>query len=188
MKHHLIFEGAELSGKSWIMSQIYNYLEPKYNEGGKTLDGCLWFNADNGIFGTKYGQKILPSFLEMFKNLRDKNIIVEKFHLADKIYNKLHNDTKLDYSEIDSELLKEGFKIILITFPEDVELLKKRIEDRLNLYPHYKRILQAPEWYIKQQREYLLELKKSKLPHLIVQTEQLPDQKKIDEILNWIGE
>jgi len=30
MKHHLIFEGAELAGKTWLMSQIYNYLQPKY--------------------------------------------------------------------------------------------------------------------------------------------------------------
>ena len=40
MIHHLIFEGAELSGKSWIMSQIYNYLEPKYNQSKDILDGC----------------------------------------------------------------------------------------------------------------------------------------------------
>ena len=30
-KHNIIFEGAELTGKSYLMSQVYNYLEPKYN-------------------------------------------------------------------------------------------------------------------------------------------------------------
>ena len=30
MPYHVIFEGSELSGKSWIMSQINNELEPKY--------------------------------------------------------------------------------------------------------------------------------------------------------------
>ena len=51
--HHLIFEGAELSGKSWLISQVYNYLEPKYNQSDFILDGCNWFNCDVGIYGTK---------------------------------------------------------------------------------------------------------------------------------------
>ena len=52
-KHNIIFEGPELVGKSYLMSQIYDYLEPKYNSGGKIMDGCHWFNCDVGIFGTE---------------------------------------------------------------------------------------------------------------------------------------
>jgi hypothetical protein len=29
---HLIFEGAELAGKSWLMSRVYDYLERKDNK------------------------------------------------------------------------------------------------------------------------------------------------------------
>lgn len=77
---------------------------------------------------------------------------------------------------------------MLVTFPEDEKVLEKRIKDRLNLYPHYERILRNPEWYIQKQREYIKEIKKSKLPYLIVETNKLPDDDLIKQILRWIGE
>ena len=40
MAHHIIFEGAELAGKSWLMSQVYDQLEPKYNQQNHILDDC----------------------------------------------------------------------------------------------------------------------------------------------------
>lgn len=188
MNHHIIFEGAELSGKSWIMSQIYNHLEPKYNESGKILDGCHWFNCDVGVFGTKYGKDVVNDYLKIFKTLSNKNLIVEKLHIADKIYNKIHRNKNTDYEDVEDVLQKLDFKIVLITFPEDVEIIKNRIKDRLNIYPHYERVLQKPEWYISQQREYLSEIKKSKLSYLIVETNHLPDETKVSEILEWIDE
>lgn len=188
MKHHLIFEGAELAGKSWLMSQIYDYLEPKYNQNKVMLDGCHWFNCDVGVYGTKHGQVVVEKYLEIFEELKNKNLIVEKLHLADKIYRRLHFGEETDYSEIEKRLEKLNFKIILITFPEDEEVLKKRIQDRLNLYPHYERILQDPKWYIAQQREYRAELEKCKLPHLIIETNVLPDDSLVEKILKWIGE
>ena len=60
--HHLIFEGAELAGKSWIMSQIYDQLEPKYNKNKVVLDGCHWFNSDVGIFGTEFGRPVIDHY------------------------------------------------------------------------------------------------------------------------------
>lgn len=188
MKQHLIFEGAELAGKSWLMSQVYDYLEPKYNQNKVVLDGCHWFNCDVGVFGTPHGEKIISYYLDIFTELQDKNLIVEKLHLADKIYRRLHFGEETDYSEIEKKLSDMNFKIILITFPEDVEVLKKRIQDRLNIYPHYERILQNPEWYIEQQREYRKEIANSKLPHLIIETNILPDQGLVEKILEWIGE
>jgi thymidylate kinase len=188
MAHHLIFEGAELSGKSWIMSQIYNYLEPKYNQSGFVLDGCHWFNCDVGVYGTKYGGPVIKKYLEVFSELNDKNIIVEKFHISDIIYNRLHRKEEINYSLIEKELAAQNFKIILITFPENEKILQQRIDDRLKLYPHYKRIMHEPGWYIAQQREYLKEIKKTKLPHMIVPTENLPDINMVDKILEWIGE
>jgi len=188
MPHHLIFEGAELAGKSWLMSQVYDHLEPKYNQNRVVLDGCHWFNSDVGVFGTEYGRKIIQGYLEMFTTLKDKNLVIEKFHLSDIVYNRLHFQREVDYATVEKKLSDLNFKIILITFPENTELIKKRIQDRLNLYPHYERILQNSDWYIKQQKEYLGELEKTKLPYLIVETKELPDEKKVNEILSWIGE
>lgn len=188
MAHHLIFEGAELAGKSWLMSQVYDHLEPKYNQEKVVLDGCHWFNCDVGVYGTRYGQAIIKHYLNIFSLLKNKNLITEKFHLSDIVYNRLHRNKEIDYRKIEEELLALNFKIVLIAFPEDINLLKKRIEDRLNLYPHYERILQNPDWYIEQQKQYLFEIKKSKLPYLIIKTEQLPDNGLVEKILGWIGE
>ncbi len=188
MLHHLIFEGAELAGKSWLMSQIYDYLEPKYNQNKNILDGCHWFNCDIGVYGTKHGQTIIKHYVNIFNELKNKNILVEKLHLSDKIYNKLHNKIDIDYKEIEKNLAKLNFKIILVCFPENEKIIKKRINDRLNIYPHYEQILQKPNWYIKQQKKYKNEINKSILPSLIIETNVLPDPKLNKKILKWIGE
>jgi len=112
--HHLIFEGAELAGKSWLMSQIYNYLEPKYNKTGYLLDGCYWFNCDVGIYGTKHGKPVIESYLKIFTELKNSNLLVEKFYLSDLIYNLLHRGKKVNYKTIEQQLKKLGFKIIQI--------------------------------------------------------------------------
>ncbi len=188
MKHHLIFEGAELAGKSWLMSQIYDNLEPKYNNKKKLLDGCHWFNSDVGVYGTKHGKIIINNYLNIFDELKNKNLIVEKLYISDIVYNRLHRKKEINYKNIENKLKKLNFKIILITFPDNKKILKQRIQDRLNLYPHYERILHNPEWYINQQKEYLKELEKSKLKSLIIKTNQLPDKFLVNKILNWIGE
>ncbi|MFH1232765.1 MAG: hypothetical protein V1651_02790 [Patescibacteria group bacterium] len=187
-KHHLIFEGAELAGKSWVMSQIYDHIEPKYNKSGYLLDGCHWFNCDIGVYGTKHGKLINKSYLEIFSELKDKNLLVEKFFLSDIVYNNLHNNKKVNYKNIEKKLQQLNFKIILITLPEDKNIINERIKDRLNLYKHYERILREPEWYIEQQQEYLAEIKKTNLPYLIIKTEKLPDNNLIKQILKWIDE
>lgn len=188
MKHHLIFEGAELSGKSWVMSQVYNHLEPKYSQSKDILDGCHWFNCDIGVYGTIHGQKVINSYLDIFTELRDKNLIVEKLQISDRIYNQIYNNSKIDYSLEEKRLSDMNFKNILIKFPEDEEILQKRIQDRLNIYPHYKGILKSPAWYIELQRRYVDEINKSLLPSLVIETNILPDKRLVDVILNWIGE
>ncbi|MEK7203000.1 MAG: hypothetical protein AAB653_01665 [Patescibacteria group bacterium] len=187
-KYHLIFEGAELAGKSWIMSQIYDYLEPKHNKSGYLLDGCHWFNCDIGVYGTKHGKPIIKSYLKIFAELKNNNLLVEKFHLSDIVYNSLHRQQKVNYQNIEKQLQKLNFKIVLIILPENKKIIQARINDRLKLYPHYERILREPNWYIKQQKEYLKEIKKINLPYLIIKTKKLPDNNLVKQILNWLGE
>lgn len=170
------------------MSEIYNFLEPKYNESGYILDGCHWFNCDLGYYGTDNGKKVIKNYLRIFSYLKEKNLLVEKFFLSDKIYNRLYRQKSVNYGLIEKKLSELNFKIIMTTFPENEDLLKKRLADRLNLYPHYERIAKEPVWYIKQQREYLKEIKKIKLPYLILETNQLPDNSLAKKILEWIGE
>lgn len=188
MTHHLIFEGAELAGKSWLMSQVYDRLELKYNQNKVILDGCHWFNCDVGVYGTKHGKPVIKNYLNIFKELKNKNLLVEKFHLSDVVYNRLHRQKEINYKEFEKKLKVLNFKIILITFPENKKILEARIKDRLNLYPHYEKILRSPEWYIGQQKEYLKEIKRIGLPYLIIKTNKLPDDKLTLKILKWIKE
>ncbi|MBT4349644.1 hypothetical protein HOD19_02580 [bacterium] len=195
MSHKIIFEGAELTGKSWLMSQVYDHIEPKYNSGNKILDGCHWFNCDVGIFGTKYGQVALQKYLELTEELKEANVMLEKFHLSEAVYQKLYNNQNFlpagrqgDFSAIENRLQKLNTKIILVTFPEDEKIIQARLQDRLNLYPHYEKIAQAPTDYIKQQRLFKELIKQSKLEYLIIETNKLPDESLVDKILQFIGE
>ncbi len=186
--HHLIFEGAELSGKSWLMSQVYGYLEPKYNRSKFALDGCHWFNCDLGLFGGEHGRAVIEHYGAIFKELAGKNLLVEKFHLSDIVYGRLHRGLEIDYSDLEKALAELGFKIILCLFPEDEKVIAERLSDRLRLYPHYARIAQAPGWYLRQQREYLKEAGRSSLPHLKLEVEKFPDTDAAGKILAWLGE
>lgn len=185
--HHLIFEGAELTGKSYVMSQIYDFLEPKYNRHGYVLDGCHWFNSDVGIFGTRYGKPCVEQYVAILKTLKTKNVLFEKLHISDIVYSRLHRKAEVNYRETERELKKLNAKIILCVMKEDTRAIKKRIQDRLQLYPHYERILQNPLWYVRQQREYIKVVKKSILPYLVVDMTRIPSQN-YQIILQWLKE
>ena len=188
MAHNLIFEGAELAGKSWLMSQVYDHLERKYNTSENILDGCLWLNCDLGIFGSRDAEILIQNYLDLFEKLKHRNIIVEKFCISDAVYQFLYRGKQIDYREILEKLKILDFKIILINFLEDQELIKSRIQDRLNLYPHYARIVKDADWYIEQQKLYKEKINNSPLPVLEITTNKLPDEKLVDDILKWIGE
>jgi len=187
MPHHLIFEGAELTGKSWIIAQIYDFIERKYNQDKKTLNGCHWFNCDNNIFGTEHGNPCIQKYIEILRILNNKNVIFEKLHLSDMVYNKIFRNVEIDYRREEKKLFELETKIILCTIKEDISLISKRIQERLKSIPHFRRVMQSPEWYINQQREYLKEIKKTKLPYLIVDMTEIPNKKHLN-ILKWIGE
>lgn len=187
-KHKIIFEGAELAGKSYLMSQVYNNIEPKYNSGGHILDGCHWLNLDIGIYGTPFGQIALARYVELLEDLKDTNVIAEKFHLTEAVYQKLYNNNDFDFSSIEKKLKEIKAKIILLIFDEDEKLLQQRLSDRLKLHPHYSCIAQKPADYIKQQRLYLELIKKSQLDYLIINSSKLPNPFLVDKILEFIRE
>lgn len=185
---HLIFEGAELSGKSFIMSQVYDFLEEKYHSDPNRLDGCYWFNCDVGLFGSPLGKRVIKNYYRILKDLAETNVILEKFHITDRVYSRLYRRRRVGYRRLEKRLEKLDYKIIFLTFPEEKELLAKRLEDRLNLYPHYDRIAKDPEFYIKQQRLYRHYLHRSRLDCLEVEIRDFPDEKAVAAILQFIGE
>ena len=109
MAQHLIFEGAELSGKSWVMAQIYKRLEPAGATSSDVLNGCYWFNCDLGFFGTAPAGKILKNYLKIFKTLKDKNIILEKFQVSAAVYGDLYDSPLNHFKKIEKRLKKLNF-------------------------------------------------------------------------------
>lgn len=186
MAYHIIFEGAELSGKSWIMSEIYKELEPQYATSPNIMDGCYWFNCDLGFFGTKVAPKIMKNYVRIFRNLKEKNILVEKFQLANQIYSELNQVSFNDFKKIERKLKKLNFKIVFLSFPEDETLLAKRLQDRLSLYPNYKRIAKTPADYIKQQALYKQRIENSTLEHITIEISNFPDLQAVQKIQDWI--
>jgi len=185
--NHLIFEGCELVGKSYLISKIYDFLEKKYNKNKNILDGCHWINSDIGIFGGEKSKPIINGYIEILKDLKNENVIFEKFHISDIVYQKMYHNKKIDYKKEEKLLSDLNTKIILLTVKPDKKLFEKRLNDRLNLYPHYKRIIKSPNWYIKQQKEYKKEIKKTKLPYIEIDTTNLPTNN-WEDILKWLKE
>lgn len=190
MKYHLIFEGAELTGKSFIISQVYNFLEKKYSSTTYPylLDGCFWINADIGIFGTPNGKKMINNYINQTKILNNYNIIFEKFHITDQVYSLLYRKKKINYKNIEKKLKKLNFKIIYLTILPDKQLIAKRLKERLKLYPHYNRIKQSAGQYIQQQKLYEKIIQKTTLPVLKIDSSILPNEKIINQILKWLKE
>ncbi|MBU0999932.1 hypothetical protein KKE78_00850 [Patescibacteria group bacterium] len=186
MPIHLIFEGAELSGKSFLMSQIYPILESKNFTSDNFLNGCFWINSDIGIFGTQYGTKVIQEYIKIAEILKGKPILFEKFHLSDMVYKEQSGQEVIDYSAVEERLKKLGFKIVLTVFEENPALIKQRLKDRIKLYPHYRRIAKPPEYYIKQQRLYLDLIKKSSLPYKIVKLQSFSEDETA-ELFKWLS-
>jgi hypothetical protein len=181
---HLIFEGAELSAKSFLISTIYPVLEKRDATSSDVLDGCYWINSDIGIFGTEKGSIIVEKYVEIAEILKEKNILFEKLHISDAIYQKQYRGVDTDYTFIEARLKEMGFKIVLTTFREDEDLIAKRLEERLKLYPHYGRIAKSVSFYIAQQELYRTAVKASSLPYLEVDMSDY-DATNGEKVLEW---
>lgn len=181
---HLIFEGAELSAKSFLISTIYPVLEKRDHTSPNVLDGCYWFNSDVGIFGTDKGPEIIEKYVEMAEILQSKNLIFEKLHISDAIYQKSYRGVDVDYNFIEARLKTMGFKIVLTVFREDEGLIQKKLKERLEKYPHYGRIAKPVDFYFKQQELYKTAVKSSSLPYLEVDMSDY-DATNGQKVLEW---
>ncbi|MDP3962911.1 MAG: hypothetical protein Q8Q39_00215 [bacterium] len=183
--HHLIFEGAELTGKSSTIHGVWDFLEQKYNSGSGIMDGCVWFNADVGIFGTPDGPGLIGSYLNAIRKLAHKNIILEKFHLTDLVYSAGAHARA--FARAERVLRDLDFKIILTEGADDAELFARRLCERIGSMQSYARVARSPQEYVRMQGVYRSYLRKSSLPHLVVDNTILPNENHA-RILKWLGE
>ncbi len=187
MRQIIIFEGVELAGKSWVMSQLYPILEQQNSTSSIFLNGCLWFNCDIGLLGDTNSQTFIDSQIKLAENIPDKTMLWEKFHISDAAYREFHGLEKISYNTIERQLLDLGAKIIFCRINPDEELFRQRLADRLRLYPHYQRIAKSPADYIRLQTVYEQLVAESKLPSLTLDTSQLPNTNLVSQITSWLA-
>lgn len=183
--HHLIFEGAELTGKSYLIHQVWNFLEEKYNTGQGIMDGCTWFNADVGLFGSKDGWPLVEGYLNIARTLRHRNLIFEKLHFTQHIYSEMIDEEK--FLAADEALADLGFRVVLTTVDNDPYIFEYRLGERLKSNHSYQRIARTPEEYLESQNRYRRLSEKSKLDVLVVNNTQIPNELG-KSILGWLGE
>ncbi len=184
--HHLIFEGAELSGKSFLMSQVYPILESASSSPENFLDGCFWINSDIGVMGGEFGEAMLKKYVEIADILKDRSIMFEKLHLTDMVYRTLSGKSLPDYSHIENVLAELNFKIVLTTFNQQEDLIKVKLADRLSHFPHYENIAREPEYYFRQQELYKEFVKKSRLPHIEINLHTYSAEE-IKPLFDWLN-
>src|SRR3954463_8964442 len=71
----LIFEGAELVGKSTLTSATYQRLVHAYTSSNEILDGCYYLYCDIGIFSTSLARDYLFHMAKIAELMRYHNIV-----------------------------------------------------------------------------------------------------------------
>ncbi len=82
----LIFEGAELVGKSTLTSATYQRLVHSYTTSNEILDGCYYLYCDIGIFSTPLAHDYILYMAKIIELMRQRNVVLDKFHLSDEVY------------------------------------------------------------------------------------------------------
>jgi len=181
--HHIIFEGTELTGKSFLIYNVWNTIEKENSSELPFLDGCTWFNADVGLFGTNDGWPLINGYIEIMKTLSHRNMIFEKFHLTQHIYSQESDMSTFEKNDV---LLAElGFKLIITTVQPDPTLFEKRLYERSLSNNTYERIKKPPKDYVEDLEKYKHLAEKSQLPILTVDMTKIPNDKYL-EVLEWI--
>ncbi len=183
--HKLIFEGPELAGKSYVIHGVWDFLERKYNLTNTILDGCIWFNADVGIFGTDFGWPVIKKYIEIGNILKSKCVIFEKFHITNHIYTNYKNSDV--FTSIDQILYEEGFELIHVSSQFSTNEIQQRINDRLKSNSSYARIAKPPDWYKEKRDEYINLVNESKLKSYTVTNTYFPNNNH-EKVLRWLGE
>lgn len=187
MRNIIIFEGVELAGKSWVMSQLYPILETQGNTNPLFLNGCIWFNCDIGLLGDTYGQTFIEHQIKLAQAIPDRTMLWEKFHISDAAYRQFHGLEKISYNATEEQLLALGARIIFCRVNPDQALFEQRLADRLRLYPHYQHIAKSPADYIRLQTVYEQVIVDSKIPSLTLDTSQLPNINLVSQISSWLA-
>jgi thymidylate kinase len=179
----LIFEGAELVGKSTLTAATYQRIVHAYTYSNEILDGCYYLYCDIGIFSTSLAKDYLFHMAKIAELMRYHNVVFDKFHLADEVYQQEYRGKKVSHRWVEEDILEPlGTRIVLVTVSEDQ--LEERLQQRLKSDPHYALIQKPFDFYKRMQERYLQAIQNTTLEWIQVDG-ALPPEENVARILAW---
>ncbi len=179
----LIFEGAELVGKSTLTSATYQRLVHAYTSSNQILDGCYYLYCDIGVFSTPLARDYLFHMAKIIELMKQRNVVLDKFHLSDEVYQDEYHGKVVSHRWVEDEILRPlDTRIILVTVSE--EHLEQRLQQRLKSDPHYALIKKPFDFYKRMQERYLQKIQDTTLECLQVDG-ALPPEENVTKILAW---
>lgn len=179
----LIFEGAELVGKSTLTSAMYQKLVHAYTTSNEILDGCYYLYCDIGIFSTPLARDYIYHMAKIVELMKQRNVVLDKFHLADEVYQLEYRDNEVSHRWVEEEILRPlDVRMILVTVSE--EHLEQRLQQRLQSDPHYTLIQKPFDFYKRMQERYLQAIQHTTLEWLQVDG-SVPPAENVNRILAW---
>lgn len=179
----LIFEGAELVGKSTLTAATYQRLVHAYTSSNEILDGCYYLYCDIGIFSTPLAKDYIYHMAKIIELMKQRNVVLDKFHLADEVYQQEYRGKTVSHRWVEDEILRPlGTRMILVTVSE--EHLEQRLQQRLQSDPHYALIKKPFDFYKRMQQRYLEAIQHTTLDWLQVDG-AAPPEENVTQILAW---
>lgn len=179
----LIFEGAELVGKSTLTSAMYQKLVHAYTTSHEILDGCYYLYCDIGIFSTPLARDYIFHMAKIVELMKQRNVVLDKFHLADEVYQLEYRDNEVSHRWVEEEILRPlDVRMVLVTVSE--EHLEQRLQQRLQSDPHYALIQKPFDFYKRMQERYLQAIQHTTLEWLQVDG-SVPPAENVNRILTW---
>ena len=181
----IIFEGAELVGKSTLTSATYQRLVHEYTTSNEILDGCYYLYCDIGVFSTPLARDYLYHMAKIIELMRRCNVVVDKFHLADEVYQAEYRGITVAHRWVEHEILRPlDTRLVLVTV--DAEHLEQRLEQRLRSDPHYALIQKPLDFYLRMQQRYQQAIEQTTLAWMRVDGAR-PVEENVTEVLAWAG-
>jgi Thymidylate kinase len=179
----LIFDGAELAGKSTLTAAMYQRIVHAYTSSDEILDGCYYLYCDIGIFSTPLARDYIFHMAKIVELMKQRNVVMDKFHLADEVYQQEYRGKTVSHRWVEEEILQPlGTRLILVTVSE--EHLEQRLQQRLKSDPHYALIQKPFEFYRRMQERYLQAIQHTTLEWLQVDG-SLPPEENVTRVLTW---
>ncbi|MFI5273789.1 MAG: hypothetical protein ACHQ4H_12215 [Ktedonobacterales bacterium] len=181
----LIFEGAELVGKSTLTAATYQRIVHAYTTSNEILDGCYYLYCDIGVFSTPLARDYIYHMAKIVELMKHRNVVMDKFHIADEVYQLEYRDKAVSHRWVEDDILRAlDTRVVLVTVSP--EHLEQRLRQRLESDPHYALIQKGIDFYIRMQERYQAAISQTTL-HWLEVDGAAPVEANVSRVLAWAG-